>query len=50
MYLQILYETPCMYICTDSNNKHLEWVVLNFIGDKAINVLKKILGEVSLTW
>ena len=41
MYLQILYETSCIYVCTDSNNKHLEWGILNFIGDKAINVGKK---------
>jgi hypothetical protein len=41
MYLQILYETSCMNVCTYSNNKHLEWGILNFIGDKAINVVKK---------
>lgn len=41
MYLQILYETSCVHVCTDSNNKHLEWWILNFIADKSMYVVKK---------
>lgn len=43
MYLQILCEISCIYVCTDSSNMHLEWGILNFVGDKAINVIKKSL-------